>query len=110
MTNAIAHTSKISTNVAVADGTIILPKINCLGKFEMTAITPAAISGFQPTTVMFEGKKYDGVKVYTKTGYFKVPISLVQFAQMSNAIVAPEALLVIPEYVQTVKQLASGAK
>lgn len=68
--------------VAVPSAMVMLPKLDMTGKFIMTAIDPNAITGIQPTTLDYKGKKYDGSKVYTKTGSFKI------FADPSELLIA----------------------
>lgn len=43
----------------------------CDGKAVETTILTNAIEGVEPSTVMFKGKAFKGIKVYTKTGWFK---------------------------------------
>lgn len=43
----------------------------CDGKAVETTILSNAVEGVEPSSVTFKGKQYAGIKVYTKTGWFK---------------------------------------
>jgi hypothetical protein len=59
---------------------ITLPKLTIQNKYKETCIFVDKVMGFEPTSLSYKGKTYDGVKVYTTEGAFKVFSSPVEFA------------------------------
>jgi hypothetical protein len=87
-------------------GMIVLPKLTILGVVKLTSIDPSAITGVEETRFEYNGKVYDGTKVYTKTGFFKVFADAVTvlvarkdaaaLTNGGNVVVAP--LANVPDY------------
>lgn len=104
--------SEITTMVPVS-GMLVLPKIRLDGTAKITSIDPFAITGTEPAVVSFKGKKYDGAKIYTSKGWFKViaPATTVLLAQhqaKKGSLVTVDALAKLPEYQKEVALLKAS--
>lgn len=74
---------------------ITLPKLNAVGKYKMTAVVNAhkVIKGFEPCTIEMNGVKFEGTKVYTDEGKFKVFCSPSQFGQGMMQVLAAASVM-----------------
>lgn len=106
-----------NTDVATVSGMVVMPKLRADGTVKITSIDPYAIIGMEDTTIAYKGQKFNGTKIYTKTGMFKVfaPVSAILLAQGQAKVSAlPQAVNAstsIPAYSSAVKgMLPSSTK
>ena len=98
-------------------GTLVLPKVvQGTNKFTMTGISAAEIVGCEPCQINYNGKAYNGAKVYTVHGSsFKCLVNpsqllLAQAKAKSSptALVTVDGLTSLPGYDTEIKLLKAG--
>jgi hypothetical protein len=106
MTQFQIHTpDKVNQTVTegqVPAGMVVVPKLRADGVVKMTAVDPFAIIGCEPSTLAFKGKKFDGTKIYTKSGNFKVfadpmQVLLAQHGAKAGKLATVEPMVAIPD-------------
>jgi hypothetical protein len=103
-TSLVASGSK--GEIGLVLGMIVLPKLTLLSAVKLTSIDPNAITGVEETIFEYKGKVYNGTKIYTNHGFFKVFADAVTvliarkdaaaLTNGGNVVVAP--LANVPDY------------